>query len=117
MSFSRGVWGWIRTRDQSALLPTYLLYETMIFFSLFLFLFLFFLWRIQLACCEKYFGKKEYFFNNLQNSLFEKKKIAKEMSFYLFIFKSSKFVAIVVNNNNMRKGGEGFLYFRDFEFG
>jgi hypothetical protein len=39
MSFSRGVWGWIRTRDQSALLPTYLLYETMIFFSLFLFLF------------------------------------------------------------------------------
>jgi hypothetical protein len=35
MSFSRGVWGRIRTRDQSALLPTYLLYEAMIFFFLF----------------------------------------------------------------------------------
>jgi hypothetical protein len=29
---------------------------------LFLFFLFFFLWRIQLACCEKYFGKKNNFF-------------------------------------------------------
>jgi hypothetical protein len=74
---------------------------------LFLFFLFFFLWRIQLACCEKYFGKKNIFFI-ICKILWLKFFFGQGNKKILSFFKSPKFVTIVVTNN-MRKGGEGFL--------